>query len=118
MTPPTKLYRLRADEEVLLAVTRQLAKLPRTASVADHAAAVIEELQRRFPTDASPSGPDVPTSPWVGRIRDSGLSQAEIARKLGVSSQAVSFWATGKKQPSHQMAVQLDRLFTAQGDHS
>lgn len=33
-------------------------------------------------------------------IRDSGTTQAEIARKLGVTTTTVYYWASGRARPS------------------
>jgi transcriptional regulator with XRE-family HTH domain len=39
-----------------------------------------------------------------------GLSQAEVATKLGVSRQAVSAWAAGESVPRAEYAAQLEDL--------
>jgi transcriptional regulator with XRE-family HTH domain len=41
------------------------------------------------------------------RLRERGLSQADLARAVGVSPQAVSFWTTGQKQPSSQFEEKI-----------
>jgi transcriptional regulator with XRE-family HTH domain len=41
------------------------------------------------------------------RLRERGVSQAELARAVGVSPQAVSYWVTGQKQPSSQVEEKL-----------
>jgi DNA-binding XRE family transcriptional regulator len=41
------------------------------------------------------------------RLRERGVSQAELARAVGVSPQAVSFWVTGQKQPSEEAEARI-----------
>jgi transcriptional regulator with XRE-family HTH domain len=40
-------------------------------------------------------------------IRDSGISQSELARRLGVSQPTVSDWISGKKTPSGDKVLSL-----------
>jgi transcriptional regulator with XRE-family HTH domain len=42
-------------------------------------------------------------------IRDSGISQSELARRLGVSQPTVSDWISGKKTPSGDKVLLLSR---------
>lgn len=44
-------------------------------------------------------------------IRLSGIKQELIARKLGVSQATISFWKSGKKNPTIENAVSLAQLF-------
>ena len=39
-----------------------------------------------------------------------GLTQEELAKKLGVSQESVSQWENKKKQPSRPVLLLLDRL--------
>jgi transcriptional regulator with XRE-family HTH domain len=40
-------------------------------------------------------------------IRDAGISQSELARRLGVSQPTVSDWISGKKTPSGDKVLSL-----------
>ncbi len=42
-------------------------------------------------------------------IRDAGISQSELARRLGVSQPTVSDWIAGKKTPSGDKVLLLAR---------
>ncbi len=46
-----------------------------------------------------------------------GLSQEELAAKLGVSRQAVSRWEVGSAQPDASNVLQLSRLFCVTADY-
>lgn len=50
------------------------------------------------------------------RKRD-GLSQEELAEKLGVSRQAVSRWEVGSVQPDASNVLQLSKLFSVTADY-
>lgn len=55
------------------------------------------------------------------RIRElrmaSGLSQVELAGKLGVSKQSVSNWENDNIQPSIEMLVKISRTFNVSTDY-
>lgn len=55
------------------------------------------------------------------RIRElrvaSGLSQVELAKKLGVSKQSVSNWENDNIQPSIEMLVKIARTFNVSTDY-
>lgn len=40
-----------------------------------------------------------------------GLTQKEVAEKLGVDQSAVSFWETGKTHPRASLLMRLARLY-------
>lgn len=40
-------------------------------------------------------------------LKDSGISQSELARRLGVSQPTVSDWISGKKRPSGDKVLAL-----------
>ena len=48
--------------------------------------------------------------------RASGMSQEELAEKLGVSRQAVSKWESGATQPELQKLIELSRLYSVSVD--
>ena len=54
------------------------------------------------------------------RIRElriaSGISQVELAEKLGVSKQSVSNWENDNIQPSIEMLVKIARVFNVSTD--
>lgn len=50
------------------------------------------------------------------RIRVSGLTNAEIARRVEVRRQAVSNWIGGHANPTKDNLEKLDELLGAQGD--
>ena len=45
-----------------------------------------------------------------GRIETAGLAKAEVARRLGVSPQAVTNWTSGQARPSRANLVQLEEV--------
>lgn len=49
--------------------------------------------------------------------RKAGLSQEELAGKLGLSRQAVSRWETGAAMPDTEKVVELSRLFSVTTDY-
>lgn len=55
------------------------------------------------------------------RIRElrvaAGLSQVELADKLGVSKQSVSNWENDNIQPSIEMLVKIARIFNVSTDY-
>ena len=46
-----------------------------------------------------------------------GLSQEELAERLGVSRQAVSRWETGEAVPDTEKVIQLSRIFHVTTDY-
>jgi transcriptional regulator with XRE-family HTH domain len=62
-----------------------------------------------------------PRRPLGRIIRDSrsasGLSQAELATKLGVGQQAVSQWETGATMPSLKNLVAMSRVLDVEIDY-
>ncbi len=48
--------------------------------------------------------------------KKSNLSQEELAEKLGVSRQSVSFWETGQTQPTLDNIIALSRIFNISSD--
>lgn len=46
-----------------------------------------------------------------------GLTQAKLAEQLGVSQQAVGLWERGKNMPSHELVVQIAKLFGVPTDY-
>lgn len=48
--------------------------------------------------------------------RASGMSQEELAEKLGVSRQAVSKWESGATQPELQKLIELSKLYSVSVD--
>lgn len=55
------------------------------------------------------------------RIRElriaSGISQVELAEKLGVSKQSVSNWENDNIQPSIDMLIKLSKVFNVTTDY-
>ena len=49
--------------------------------------------------------------------KQNGLSQEELAEKLGVSRQAVSRWEIGSTQPDASNVLQLSKLFGVSADY-
>lgn len=49
--------------------------------------------------------------------KEKGLSQEELAEKIGVSRQAVSRWEGGAAQPDAANLLQLSRLFQVTADY-
>ncbi len=43
-------------------------------------------------------------------LQEKGWSQAELARKLGVSAQSVQYWTTGKTFPRGNRLAQLSEI--------
>jgi len=52
----------------------------------------------------------------VERLRETGLTQVELARRLGVSQAAVSFWFRGKRTPSWEVIRRMARAFPEMTD--
>lgn len=48
--------------------------------------------------------------------RASGMSQEELAEKLGVSRQAVSKWESGATQPELSKLIELSKLYSVSVD--
>lgn len=46
-----------------------------------------------------------------------GLTQTELAEKLGVSGQSVSLWEQGRAKPSIERLVQCSELFGCSTDY-
>ena len=46
-----------------------------------------------------------------------GMSQVEIAEKLGVSKQSVSNWENDNIQPSIDMLIKISHLFSVSTDY-
>lgn len=44
-------------------------------------------------------------------IRESGITQSEIAKKIGVSQAAVNFYKTGKNMPGGEELFKISKLF-------
>lgn len=42
---------------------------------------------------------------------DAGLSQRELGEKLGFCNQSVSFWESGRREPSLDIVLQLAEFF-------
>lgn len=49
--------------------------------------------------------------------KKAGLSQEELAARLGISRQAVSRWETGSAQPDLEKVIELARLFSVTTDY-
>lgn len=49
--------------------------------------------------------------------RDAGMSQSELARRLGVSSSAVGMYEQGRREPSAERLVKIARLFSVSTDY-
>ena len=48
--------------------------------------------------------------------KKNNLSQDELAEKIGVSRQSVSFWETGQTQPTIDNIIALSRIFNISSD--
>ena len=56
--------------------------------------------------------------PRIAALRkDAGMSQAELARKLGISPSAVGMYEQGRREPSADTLVQLSKLFRVSTDY-
>jgi repressor LexA len=54
---------------------------------------------------------------WLdAQMLERGLTQAELASKVGVSQQAVSLWLQGERSPGVRSVNRLARLFEAATD--
>ncbi|MGN0805987.1 MAG: helix-turn-helix domain-containing protein [Candidatus Coproplasma sp.] len=54
----------------------------------------------------------------IKELRSSlGISQVELAKRLGVSKQCVSNWENDNVQPSVEMLVQIARYFNVSTDY-
>jgi len=51
------------------------------------------------------------------RTSRAGLTQAKLAEQLGVSQQAVGLWERGKNMPSHELVVQIAKMFDVPTDY-
>lgn len=49
--------------------------------------------------------------------RETGMSQAELAGKLGVSPSAVGMYEQGRREPSAETLVELSRVFQVTTDY-
>ena len=49
--------------------------------------------------------------------RQAGMSQAELARQLGVSPSAVGMYEQGRREPSSDVLVQLGKIFGVSVDY-
>lgn len=49
--------------------------------------------------------------------RDSKLSQAELADKIGVSQQCISEWERGKTEPTLTFIAKLSDIFNVSADY-
>jgi len=52
----------------------------------------------------------------VEKLRETGLTQVELARRLGVSQAAVSFWFRGRRTPSWEVIRRMARAFPEMAD--
>lgn len=48
---------------------------------------------------------------------DSGLSQSELAKRLGITRAAVNAWEMGLSSPSAQCIIELSKLFHCSADY-
>lgn len=48
--------------------------------------------------------------------KEKGLSQDELAEKLGVSRQSISLWENGQTQPTIENILALARIFNVSTD--
>ena len=48
--------------------------------------------------------------------KQKGLSQAELAKKIGVSRSAVSMWEIGASQPDNDLLMKMSRLMNVSID--
>lgn len=48
--------------------------------------------------------------------KKNNLSQDELAEKIGVSRQSVSFWETGQTQPTLDNIISLSKIFNISSD--
>ena len=56
--------------------------------------------------------------PRIAALRkDAGMSQAELARELGVSPSAVGMYEQGRREPSAQTLVHLSKIFRVSTDY-
>lgn len=54
----------------------------------------------------------------IKNLRESaGLTQAQLAHKLGVTRAAVNAWEIGISAPSTALLIELSRLFGVSSDH-
>lgn len=51
------------------------------------------------------------------RTSRTGLTQAKLAEQLGVSQQAVGLWERGKNMPTHELVVQIAKMFDVPTDY-
>lgn len=51
----------------------------------------------------------------IHRLKQSGLSRAEIAKTVDVSKTTVHFWETGQRSPSHDNREKLIQLAESRG---
>lgn len=48
-------------------------------------------------------------------LEEAGITRRQVAAALGVTSQAVDYWATGKREPDLRMVAALEEFLGAQG---
>ena len=48
---------------------------------------------------------------FLGARMSAGLSQVEVAKRIGVSDAAVSMWETGKTRPRASLLLKLANLY-------
>lgn len=53
---------------------------------------------------------------FLSARKNAGLSQAEVAEKIGVTDAAVSMWETGKTRPRASILVRLAGLYACTVD--
>ena len=49
--------------------------------------------------------------------KDAGLTQAELAKELGVSTGSVAMWETEKRNPDYEMLNKISELFNKKIDY-
>ena len=55
---------------------------------------------------------------WIRSQREIvGLSQAELAKKIGVSTALIGFWETGRNNPREDRVVVLEKIFGRAREH-
>jgi len=49
---------------------------------------------------------------WKAKREAAGLSQAEVAERMGISQPMVAYWESGKRSPNAAQQALLDQLLT------